>query len=204
MSLQHFGNFLHFGGATNPSGLSPADLAIIVEAKSAAIAAQAAAEDKTGIASAVWAAGTRKLTGSGSAAGLGPTVARAVTPIYATCFAKSTLGLFARILAWDGDDLLQADVTSVAYTVYVIDPEDKTDRSTVVAGHSGVVVDKATCLFDTLQSDEWASNYNFKHIPSIATHQAFAEVGTLYLVEYTMTLASGEPIVVQFVVNAAS
>lgn len=124
--------------------------------------------------------------------------------IQCTVFRNGTLPLMARVYGNDGNVLTQAAVTSIAYSVYLLDERDK-DSRTVVSGHSAASVTVASAIFDTLQTDEfWTADttgYNFKHRPSIATNDIFTVAGRKYLVEYTITLTSGERIRVRFRVN---
>lgn len=187
--------------------------AAIADAKTAAEAAQVAAEaiaagtstvtvDDAAIRAAVWDATTRTLTGT--ALGVGPSTSLSATDIYYQTFAGSTIGLYAHVLDWDGTNLLQADVSSIAYTIYKPDPTKPNDPEArvVLVGHVAVVLDKTAVVWDTLQTDAWASDWNCKIIPSIATAAPFADVGTTYTVEVTFTMASGEPIPVRFRVTA--
>jgi len=70
-----------------------------------------------------------------------------------------------------------------------------------VTGHSAVSLNVADVIFDTLQSDSQASDYNFKHIIPISVHPAFTIAGRNYLAEYTITPTAGEKIILRFRVN---
>jgi len=147
----------------------------------------------------IWAAASRTLTGS--TLGLGPTASRSRTDGYYTCPQSGTIGLYRRILGWDGADLQQADVQSIAYSIFALSDDDPPER-TAVEGHKDVELDKIAVLFDEVQSDEWASDYNFKHIPDISTNQAFPEADAHYLVEYRLTPTAGQVIVERIKVRA--
>jgi hypothetical protein len=82
----------------------------------------------------------------------------------------------------------------------LLDDSDKNAR-TAVEGHTSVSLTVANVIFDTVQTDYAASNYNFKHTPSNAAYPAFTIAGRHYLAEYTITLVSGETIIVRFKVN---
>lgn len=138
---------------------------------------------------------------SGSALSLGPTASRSKTDGYYKCPQGGTIGLYRRILGWDGDDLQQGDVSTITYSIFVLSSDDPQAR-TAVEGHEDVTLDKAEVLFDEVRSDQWASNYNFKHIPDISTKTAFAKAGTDYLVEYTITPTSGQKIIERIRVKA--
>ena len=138
---------------------------------------------------------------SGSALSLGPTASRSKTDGYYKCPQGGTIGLYRRILGWDGDDLQQGDVSTITYSIFVLSSDDPQAR-TAVDGHEDVLLATSDVLYDSVQSDEWASNYNFKHIPDISTKTAFAKAGADYLVEYTITPTSGEKIVERVRVKA--
>lgn len=119
--------------------------------------------------------------------------------------------LTRRVLGNAGVAITQASLTGVAYTIYAFDPNTKT--RTAVAHHQDVTVDKADCIFDTLQLDQFWKNadgqypdqlgYNFRHQPvHIASGtKAFAAACVSYIVEYTLTPSSGEPILLRFLLN---
>ena len=75
------------------------------------------------------------------------------------------------------------------------------DVRTAVTGHSAVSLTVADVIFDTLQSDSQASDYNFKHIIPIGVHAALTIAGRNYLAEYTITPVAGEKIILRFRVN---
>ena len=93
--------------------------------------------------------------------------------------------LKARIVDQDGTNLVQADVSSIAYQMF--DAADTTDKTVTSNGTISV----ATVIFDTLQTDEvWTATdtgYNFRWI---APGAELAGVIT-YRVEVTLTLAVG-------------
>ncbi len=137
----------------------------------------------------------------GTSLGLGPTAMITNTDgIYRTP-KDSTLALYKRVRIWDGTDAQQADITSITYSIYVLDPDDE-DSWTVVTGHGDVVVSVAATIYDTLQTDTAATNYNFKYIPVISVNAAFDDVGTVYLVEFTITPAVGQVFIERFRVTA--
>ncbi len=138
---------------------------------------------------------------SGTAAGSGPTAMVTNTDGVYACPAGGTLGLYKRIRNWDGDDITQADITSIKYTIYALSGEDE-ETWTAVTGHTAETVTKAAVIYDAIQTDSAASNYNFKHVPAIGTYAAFETVSTVYLVEYTITPTDGQKIVERFRVSA--
>jgi hypothetical protein len=147
----------------------------------------------------IWSYTTRALTSSSST--VGPTAETEVEDIQTKCYAGSTKALSARVRAWSGDDITQAGITSIVYSIYLLDDSDPTSQ-TAVTGHSAVTLDKTGVIYDTLQSDEWASDYNFRHIPPISTSAAFPTAGRVYRVTYTITPTTGEKITVRFRVAA--
>lgn len=124
---------------------------------------------------------------------------------------KNSAPIFlARVVGNDGSALVQANLSSIAYSIYRLDPNDP-DSETVVSGHSAVSLTVANVVFDTLQLGVlWQNDdgefvddtgYNFKFQPSIASNQAFAVAGADYLVRVTMTPGSGQKIIVAWKVK---
>lgn len=119
---------------------------------------------------------------------------------------KNSAPIFlARVVGNDGSYLQQANLSSIAYGIFSLNPNDP-DSETAVTGHSAVSLTIASVVWDTLQSDAlWmnddgeyvdATGYNFRFQPSIASNQAFPVAGVEYLVRVTMTPSSGQKIVV--------
>ncbi len=119
--------------------------------------------------------------------------------IYVPVFKNHSARLCAYV-ALNGADIHQADVSSILYSIYLLDQNDP-DKRTVVAGHTNVSLAPADVLFDTLQSDTQASEYNFRHTIPVSLHNAFTIAGRNYLVEYAMTPVVGERILVRFRMN---
>jgi hypothetical protein len=149
------------------------------------------------VAGTVWAYATRTL--SGTSVGVGTTAGTSDEDVYVTAFKGGTSRLTARVYS-DGDDITQADVSSIAYSIYLLDDQDS-DTRTVVTGHSAVALNATDVIFDMLQTDSQASNYNFCHTPPISTNAAFSTAGRNYLVEYTITPTSGQKVILRFRVN---
>jgi hypothetical protein len=124
--------------------------------------------------------------------------------IYGTAYKNSSVTFLARIVDKDNDLVLQADLSSIAYTVYLLD-EDDADVRTAVTCHSAVTLAVADTIFDTLQTDDtWTEDttgYNFRHILDVAAYEAFAIAGRNYQIEYTLTPVSGQKITVRFRMN---
>jgi hypothetical protein len=121
--------------------------------------------------------------------------------IYGTAFKNGSATLLALVVGQSGANIVPADLSAIHYTVYLLDDQDP-DRSTAVANHNDVALVAANVVFGTLQTDPlWtvdATGYNFRHVLSVATHQAFTTAGRNYLVEYRLTPTSGEVIIVRF------
>jgi len=101
-------------------------------------------------------------------------------------------------LGWDGAAIQQADVASAAYSVYLLDDLDP-DEQTVVTGHDGAALTVATVISDTYvtSDDAWTrdtTGYNFVHTIDVSSNAAFAVRGSEYLVEFVLTLNSGQAI----------
>ena len=88
----------------------------------------------------------------------------------------------------------------VVYSVYLLDDQDP-DARTAVTGQTAVSLNAADVIFDTLQDDSQASDYNFMHVIPIGVHPAFTIAGRNYLVEYTITPTAREKIILRFRVN---
>jgi len=131
--------------------------------------------------------------------------------ITGTVFKNGSVTLLARVVGPDAVALTQADVTSIALSVYLLDDTDP-DSGTVVTGHSATVLVVAATIFDTLQVDElWKDprtgryvdqvGFNFKHVLAIGAAQAFATAGRNYRIVATITPVAGEVILVRFRVH---
>ena len=131
--------------------------------------------------------------------GIGPTANIADEDIHTTAFKNGTVRLCARVYK-DGADIHRADVATIVYSVFLLDDQDP-DARTAVTGHSAVSLAVADVIFDTLQSDSQASDYNFRHVIPIGVHPAFTIAGRNYLVEYTITPVAGEKIILRFRVH---
>jgi len=145
----------------------------------------------------IWQYATRTLTGTGG--GVGPTAGVSTVDIRGQVFKESTRPLCARVYLVDGSDAQQADVAAIEYTIYELDKDDP-DTWTAVAAHTAKSLTVADVIFDTLQYDAIASDYNFKHTPDVAAlGTAFGEAGKQYLVVYTLTPAvAGQDITMRF------
>lgn len=131
--------------------------------------------------------------------GIGPTANIADEDIHTTAFKNGTARLCARVYI-DGSDIQRANVSTIAYSVFLLDEQDP-DIRTVVTGHSAVSLAVSDVIFDTLQSDSQTSNYNFRHIIPINVHPAFTIAGRNYLAEYTITPIVGQKLILRFRVN---
>jgi len=100
-------------------------------------------------------------------------------------FVGQTPALMKRVEASDGTRLLQADVNSIAYTIY-----DKGDSLTTPVDSGTGALSKTSVVFDTLQTDYgWtdsgdSTGYNFRwNCPGTF----FEEAGTTYRIEVVIT-----------------
>lgn len=109
--------------------------------------------------------------------------------------------LLARLRAWDGDYLLQADVDAVAYTV--IDEVS----GLAVTSHDDVALVVASVIYDTLQTPSdnplWsvdAVGFNFSY--AIANPPSpFPERAKRYLVRVEFELAAGPDFLMEVAVD---
>ena len=123
---------------------------------------------------------------------------------HGTAFKHGSATLLARVVGADGVNLVQADVAAIEYSIYLLDDGDP-DARTAVSGHSEVALEVAGVVFDELQNDAlWtvdAVGYNFRHVLDVATDPAFAVAGRRYLVEFQLTPAAEQVILVRFRIN---
>jgi hypothetical protein len=121
-----------------------------------------------------------------------------------SAFKNSSATLMARIVGAAGVNIARSDVVAVRYTVFLLDDQDP-DARTAITGHEDAALAVSGAIFDSLQIDPmWtvdAFGYNFRHVLDVSTHQAFAVAGRRYLVEYRLTPAAGQVIVVRFRIN---
>jgi hypothetical protein len=124
--------------------------------------------------------------------------------IHGTAFKNGSATLLARIVGAGGANILQADINTVKYTVYLLDDQNA-DSRTAVAEHANAALVVAEVIFDALQTDAmWtvdATGYNFRHVLDVSTHKAFAIAGRRYMIEYQLTPAIGQMILVRFRIN---
>ena len=104
----------------------------------------------------------------------------------------SGFSLMARITGVDASLIQQADVASIAYSVFTLEYVDGVEVATAVSGGTGALT-VATVVFDTLQTDaRWkkdATGYNFRwDVPA-----ALVATGNLkHKFEIAFTPSSGE------------
>jgi len=126
------------------------------------------------------------------------------TDIHGVAFKNGSTTLLARVVGSDGQAIVQADISSAKYSVYLLDDQDA-DGRTPVSGHADVALEVADLVFNSLQTDAlWtvdAVGYNLRHVLDISENQAFTVAGRRYLVEFELTPGSGQVILVRFRVN---
>ncbi len=126
------------------------------------------------------------------------------TDIHANAFKNGSVTMLARVVGADGSVIVQADISSAKYSVYLLDDQDA-DSRTAITGHAAVALVVATVIFNTLQTDElWTvddTGYNFRQVLDISANQAFAVAGRRYLLEVTLTPAAGQIILIRFRFN---
>lgn len=123
---------------------------------------------------------------------------------FGTAFKHGSLTLLARVVGKDGVNIVQADIASAKYSVYLLDDQDA-DSRTAVEGHGDVSLSVSEVIFNTLQNDPlWTvdeTGYNFRHVLDVTEHQAFTVAGRRFLVEFVLTPHSGQVILVRFRIN---
>jgi hypothetical protein len=125
---------------------------------------------------------------------------------------KNSAPIFlARVVGNDGAYLVQANLSSIAYSIFTLNPNDLDSETAVAAAHTATSLTVSAVVWDTLQLDNlWknddgdyvdATGYNFRFQPSIASSQAFPVGGALYGVRVTMTPSSGQKVVLYWKVR---
>jgi hypothetical protein len=124
--------------------------------------------------------------------------------IHGAAFKNGSVTLMARIVGAAGANIVPADISTIAYTVSLLDDQDP-DNRTPVTGHTAVALMPANVLFATLQTDAlWtadATGYNFRHVLDVSAYPAFAVAGRRYLVEFQLHPVVGQMILVRFRIN---
>jgi hypothetical protein len=124
--------------------------------------------------------------------------------IHGSAFLNGSVTLLARIVGATGANIVQADISSAKYSVYLLDDRDPNNRL-AITGHTEVSLTAASVLFNSLQTDQlWTIDtigYNFRHVLDVSSHQAFSTAGRRFLIEYRLTPVSGQAIVVRFRIN---
>lgn len=90
--------------------------------------------------------------------------------------------LMARIVDATDTPLQPSDVSSISYTVYLVD--STTEVESPVNGYSSLTISATTCIYTALQHTGWdedATGYNFKHTVAAS---ALAITDTTYHVVY--------------------
>lgn len=124
--------------------------------------------------------------------------------IHATAFKNGSLTMLGRVVGEDAQAIVQADIASAKYSVYLLDDDDA-DSRTGVSGHTNVALTVADIIFNSLQTDDlWTVDdvgYNFRHVLDVSANQAFAVAGRRYLVEFSLTPNDGQIILLHYRVN---
>jgi hypothetical protein len=132
-------------------------------------------------ASQVWTYTSRTLTGAGGA--IGPTAGANLALIPAQVVPQQTVDLSAAVYN-AGALATQSSVSTIAYTIWDV------EQDAAVTGQSSVSLTVDSVLWNTLQSDAEASNYNFRFRPNVALGQPFAHQGRFH-VAVTFTPSGG-------------
>jgi hypothetical protein len=128
----------------------------------------------------------------------------AAADTYGTALKNGPVTLLARVVGKDGANIVQADIASAKYSVYLLDDQDA-DSRTAITGHTDVALTVNDLIFNTLQNDAlWTvdeTGYNFRHVLDVSANQAFTIAGRRFLVEFELTPNSGQVILVRFRIN---
>ena len=124
--------------------------------------------------------------------------------IHATALKNGSLTMLARVVGGDAQAIVQADIASAKYSVYLLDDDDA-DSRTAVSAHTAVALTVADIIFNSLQTDDlWTVDdvgYNFLHVLDVSANQAFTIAGRRYLVEFSLTPNDGQIILLCYRVN---
>lgn len=125
--------------------------------------------------------------------------------IRGTVYKNGTAVLMARIVGPDGEPVETADIDSLSYTVYEIDPV-RPDSPSAIAGHTSVALDEEQVFFDELQTGElWTldeEGFNFRHEVDVSTNPAFPKADVNYQVRYEITPIGGQKMVFRFLLHS--
>jgi hypothetical protein len=121
--------------------------------------------------------------------------------IHGTAFKNGSAVLMARIVDAAGENVQQAGIAAIEYSVFELDPA-RPDNLTVVAGHDGASLVVANVIFNSLQTGGlWTVDevgYNFRHEIDVAASAAFPKAGAQYQVRYELTPTTGQRSIVRF------
>lgn len=129
--------------------------------------------------------------------------------IQRTVFKDGSAVLLARVLSWEGTPITRASISAARYSIFALDERDP-DFADEVAGHSNVALSPAeldAAIFDTLQQGDprWQADsqgYNFLYQIDAGTSSPFPVAGRLYRVQFTLTPAAAQDILVRFRLRA--
>lgn len=118
-----------------------------------------------------------------------------------TVSVHGTLTNMARLVGHTGETITRADIESIAYTIYLLGSPPSRAERTAVTGHEAVAVAVADAIPAELTvPDAWTQDTtgcNFVHTIPIDT-AAFTRPLSQYVIDYTLTPVSGQPIVASF------
>lgn len=119
--------------------------------------------------------------------------------IYGNVFARGCVTLLARIVGNDANVLTGAAVSSVKYTIFLLDTNDP-GKGIPVRGYRDVDISPEKIVFDELQTEDprWDvddQGYNFRHTLMNDNGKIFTAVNRHYLVEYRLTPRGGNAVV---------
>ncbi len=123
------------------------------------------------------------------------------TQIKGAVLVGGTGTFMARITGHEDEAITRADIEAVEYSLFLIQNQART----AVAGHQAVALTVADVMLEALSTAApWTKDEvgrNFQHILPITENPAFAEPLSKYILAYTLTPATGEPIAVDFDLN---
>ena len=121
--------------------------------------------------------------------------------IHAAVFQNATATFMARVEDATGQEINQASVASINYSVYELDVNDPTVLNPM-SGHDQEPLAIADVVFDSPQTGEtWTVDtvgYNFRHELDVSQDEAFTTPGGVYQVRYELLPVTGQKIVFRF------
>lgn len=123
---------------------------------------------------------------------------RFARPIHGSAFSGGSATIQSRLIDASGELLDPESIQAIAYSIEELTPSGLGSPSMVV-GHQSIELDPPSVLFPTLRLgggwDVDSAGFNFQHEIDSTVYPAFPRPEGEYLVRYTLTRATEQPIV---------